>query len=185
MLVLKPVRSGLFRFLDLISCLTFPCRCSTFLSPWDVVCRVTCVSTSSVWRVNWVFSSRCWTDLTDKPARYSTHLLLFLSFPSLCVCMYVCMCFYVPVFVYAYMWDVMWCGVHVFVCLFVCLFVSLCVCGGGGILVPVRTSVDPLKVLAPANLDLSDEVHILHFKHKSGLIFEIAFLFPKLLTQAE
>ena len=71
-----------------------------------------------------------------------------------------------------------------FVCLFVCLFLCVCV-GGGGILVPVRTSVDPLKVLAPANLDLSDEVHILHFKHKSGLIFEIAFLFPKLLTQAE
>ena len=75
---------------------------------------------------------------------YSSSLI---SVFPISVCMYVCMCFYVPVFVYAYMWDVMWCDV-VCVCLFVCLFVSLCVCvWGGGILVPVRTSVDPLKTL--------------------------------------
>ena len=78
---------------------------------------------------------------------YSSSLI---SVFPISVCMYVCMyvflctCLCVCIYVRC---DVMWCAC---VCLFVCLFVcfSVCVCvGGGGILIPVRTSVDPLKTL--------------------------------------
>ena len=48
-----------------------------------------------------------------------------------------------------------------------------------------KAVIGTLRYLHQQIWTLSDEVHLLQFKHKSGLIFEIVFLFPKLLTQAE